>query len=114
MAENQGWVEELLNKYVHRLSKKIRVERVIVFGSRARGDFMETSDLDLLVVSPDFKGKDHLERAKFLQKIWNAVNTTPLKLEAFGYTEEEIRKMKSYSPFIRKIMRNGYVEIRIS
>ncbi|HID18973.1 TPA: hypothetical protein EYP27_05480 [Candidatus Bathyarchaeota archaeon] len=75
---------------------------------------METSDLDLLAISPDFEGKDSLERAKLLQKTWNAVNTTPLKLEAFGYTEEEIRKMKGYSPFIGKIMRNGCVEIRIS
>lgn len=114
MAEDQDWVEKLISRYIQHLSGKIRVDRIIVFGSRARGDFMENSDLDLLVISPDFKGRDHLERAKLLHKVWRAVNATSLRVEAFGYTDEEVKKMKRYSPFIRKIIRDGYVEIRVS
>jgi predicted nucleotidyltransferase len=38
--------------------KGIRVERIILFGSRARGDFKENSDWDLLIIveKKTFKG----------------------------------------------------------
>jgi len=45
--------------FVDALSERIRVERIILFGSRARGEASETSAIDLLVVSPDF-GRDPL------------------------------------------------------
>ena len=36
------------------LSKKNCVEKVILFGSRARGDFRRTSDIDIAVTGGDF------------------------------------------------------------
>lgn len=35
------------------LERRLPIEEVIVFGSRARGDFEEDSDLDVLVVVPE-------------------------------------------------------------
>lgn len=31
-------------------------ERVVLFGSQARGDYTEESGVDILIVSPDFEG----------------------------------------------------------
>ncbi|KXB07679.1 hypothetical protein AKJ51_00605 [candidate division MSBL1 archaeon SCGC-AAA382A20] len=34
----------------------IDLRKVIVFGSRAREDYRERSDIDLVITSPDFRG----------------------------------------------------------
>jgi len=43
-------------------SHGLRVEKLVLFGSQARGTAREDSDLDVAVVSPDFAGKDIFER----------------------------------------------------
>ena len=52
--------------YAQRLRQRIRVERILLFGSYARGEALANSDLDLLVVSPDF-GRDYLQNVVLLQ-----------------------------------------------
>jgi predicted nucleotidyltransferase len=41
----------------------IRVTKIVLYGSRTRGDVQEDSDIDLLVVSDDFREKNIFERA---------------------------------------------------
>lgn len=38
--------------------------QVILFGSRARGDWLESSDYDFIIISPKFEGVDFLDRIK--------------------------------------------------
>ncbi len=42
--------------------------RCIVFGSQARGDADEESDIDVILVSPDFRGKDLFQRVDMFRK----------------------------------------------
>ena len=44
-------IEEIRN-----LAQKYDIEKVILFGSRARGDFRRTSDRDIAVTGGDFAG----------------------------------------------------------
>lgn len=46
---NPGVIHE-----IRELARKYDVEKVILFGSRARGDFRRTSDIDLAVTGGDF------------------------------------------------------------
>ena len=46
-------VRDLLPTIRRRLVSRFRPERIVVFGSQARGDATQHSDLDLLVVVPD-------------------------------------------------------------
>ncbi len=46
-----------------RLVEKFRPSRVLVFGSRARGDALKHSDLDVLIVAEGFAGIRWLDRA---------------------------------------------------
>ncbi len=41
-------IKKIINKVLE--EKGIKVERIILFGSRARGDFKENSDWDLLII----------------------------------------------------------------
>lgn len=48
-------VQTLIDRMVKRIVKRFRPERIILFGSHARGDAGPDSDVDLLVVI-DFEG----------------------------------------------------------
>lgn len=52
MIANTGIREEVLLE-LQRLAKDCGVERVLLFGSRARGDYSKTSDIDLAVSGGD-------------------------------------------------------------
>ena len=51
--EGTGIKKQVINEILE-LAKKYHIERVILFGSRARGDYKKTSDIDLAVTGGDF------------------------------------------------------------
>lgn len=44
--------------------KGLKVSKIILFGSHAKGINTEESDIDILIISEDFSGKDIFERAR--------------------------------------------------
>lgn len=48
------YLPERLIRDIVNASKKHNIDRVILFGSRARGDFTERSDIDIAVSGGDF------------------------------------------------------------
>lgn len=79
------------------------VEKVILFGSLARGDVVSTSDIDLIVIQDTDLG--FLER---LDEIYSAV--LPRKaLDVLVYTPRELAFLKEDSPFVRKALSEGRV-----
>jgi len=78
-------------------------QAVILFGSFARGDINEGSDVDICVVA-DFKER-FLDRIKTLLKL-----NEGLPLEPIGYTPEEFKRMEDEkNPFILEVKREGKV-----
>lgn len=59
--ERAADIDAVVATMVQRLADQFDPDRVILFGSRARGDAKEWSDVDLLVVMPD--GTDRREAA---------------------------------------------------
>lgn len=47
-------------------SKSLKVDKIILFGSYATTEFREGSDIDLVVISKDFKDKDYWKRIEIL------------------------------------------------
>ncbi len=68
------------------MSLKIRPSCLILFGSLAHGEAHQESDIDLVVISEDFYGKDLRERLEILGV---AAARILEPIEAFGVTEEE-------------------------
>ncbi len=98
------------NKYPTRIKKIVRAlkqydpERVILFGSAARGDADAHSDIDLVVI------KDTPER--FLDRIGQVYDAVKpdYALDALVYTPEEFNAMHArHNPFIEEIIRDGIV-----
>lgn len=51
--DNTGIKPKVIEE-IRTFAKKYNVEKVILFGSRARGDYKRTSDIDLAVTGGDF------------------------------------------------------------
>ena len=49
------------------IESDLKVTRIVLFGSQARGNSTKESDIDVVIVSEDFEGKNIFERA-FLTK----------------------------------------------
>lgn len=64
----------------------VRVERIILFGSYANGVPHEWSDIDLVIISPDFVNKGLWERIKMVSK---AISIVFQPIEAILMTPEE-------------------------
>lgn len=80
-------VIEILKKFCKVLEeKKVHVERLILFGSWSKGTQQEGSDIDVIVVSRDFQGKDPWSRIKM---IGGAVYKVFEPIQATGVTPEE-------------------------
>ncbi len=64
----KGKVKEVIKLLRDFLAQRnIRVDKIVVFGSQARGDFRPDSDIDIAIVSKDFEGKDIFEKAEMLK-----------------------------------------------
>jgi predicted nucleotidyltransferase len=81
----------------------INVDEAILFGSSTRGDRLIESDIDLIVVSSDFKNMDFSQRFLILQKNWKSKT----ELEAFGFTPEEFAKLKDKSMILQEAVEHG-------
>lgn len=59
--------------------------RLILFGSRVRGDHLHTSDIDLIIISEGFAGMNFLKRMRRVLALWDG----HISLEPRCYTPEE-------------------------
>jgi hypothetical protein len=59
-------VDGVVERLRGRLPERLRVEALILFGSRAEGSGDEWSDYDFIGVSPDFEGVPFLERGRLM------------------------------------------------
>lgn len=96
-------VDEMLANYIDELGKHIKVEKVILFGSRARGDELKGSDIDLVVISQDFEQLDFVKRLEFLELQWKY--STPI--EALGYTPKEFEEKSGRICILSEVKKYG-------
>jgi predicted nucleotidyltransferase len=79
----------LIERFLQRVKKEINVERVILFGSTVQGKQRRWSDIDLAIISDDFKRVNNFERLVMLGKLaWYADAT---EIEALGYSKDEYK-----------------------
>lgn len=96
-------IASAVKRFVTALKKEYEVEKVIVFGSRARGDCFKTSDIDLIVVSHDFEGINFMERMSRMYNYWDA----NVDLEVLCYTPKEFEIMKKIIGIVQNAVKEG-------
>lgn len=74
-------------------ARGIRINKLVLFGSYASGRFQEGSDIDLVVISDDFKDKSYWQRIDILS---DAIYEVFEPLEVVGMTTDEWEKGDSF------------------
>lgn len=87
----------------------IRPERLLLFGSWARGEQREESDIDLIVVSRDFARLGDLRR---LETLGIAAGRALVSVQARGYTPEEFAAPEPTS-FLAIVLSQKTIEIPV-
>lgn len=100
-------MNRLMNKEVESLVSQIRrrynPQRIILFGSFARGDYDKYSDIDMLIIKDTNK--------RFLDRIGEVLNACDYSrpFEPLVYTPEEIADMSRWNFFIKRVLKEGKV-----
>ena len=84
IAKRTSTVQAHIDRLVQRIVKKFHPERIILFGSHARGDADRDSDIDLLIVMPIRGSK--LEAGLAVRR---ALGVFPIPLDLVLSTPEE-------------------------
>ena len=99
IEDSQGLFERI-KEFAQKLREALSVKEVYLYGSVARGEIHEGSDIDLVVVG-DFK-------ERLFERIGKVIELTDLPIEPLVYTEEEWHELKSENnPFVDKILKEG-------
>ncbi len=95
--------KELIDKirnFVGELKRTLPVKDVYLYGSFAKGEIHEGSDIDLLIIG-DFK-------ERFFERIGKILDLTDLPIEPIVYTTEEFEELKnSQTPFIIEALKTA-------
>jgi len=87
------------------LQRKIRIHRAVLFGSHARGEADEWSDIDLAVISPDFAHLTHKEMMALLVEV--ALSVDP-SIEIRPYTPQDLKDARPTN-FLGHILTEGRI-----
>ena len=92
MVKTKQEIDRVINKFKEELKKyNIYPERIILYGSYAKGNAREDSDIDLVVISSDFEDMNLRERLEILGL---AAGNILEPIEALGYTPKEVLEKK--------------------
>lgn len=103
MAVHRGEQPKAFETFVQGVKQQYRPERMLLFGSRARGTASADSDYDLLVVSSSFEGTPLTDRATAIYRMW------PLwaGLDCLCLTPAEFERSRRRISIVREIDREG-------
>ncbi|MEJ5172828.1 MAG: nucleotidyltransferase domain-containing protein [Hydrogenothermaceae bacterium] len=87
--DNFGLKKETLKKIIDVISANKKVKKIILFGSRAKGNFQKGSDIDLVIIAPDLTFSEYLKILTNLDEL-----DIPYKIDLlhWNYLDEDIKE----------------------
>ena len=97
--------EKLVSEMVSRIREAMDPERIILFGSRARGTPRADSDYDLLVVK-----ESSLPRYRRAAPLYTKLSDLPVEVNILVYTPSEVAEWSAVrQAFVTSAIREGKV-----
>jgi uncharacterized protein len=101
MVEIPATIRDTIAKYIRALKENnVDVNRAVLFGSYAKGNYSEWSDIDLAVVSSAFEGNWIKDRKK-IRAITLSISSD---IQALPYRPEDF---VPEDPFVKEILETG-------
>ncbi len=95
----------LISEIVRRIVATAKPEKVILFGSRARGDARSDSDIDLLVVADDPQ-----PRSQRASALYGVLSDILVPMDILVYRPEEIEEWRNVpQAFVTTAVREGSI-----
>jgi predicted nucleotidyltransferase len=79
--------QDIVDRIIETISTAFRPRRIVVFGSQARGDASDDSDLDLLV-----EMETDVSRREQARRIRRAFDPYPCPMDIIVYTPAEVKR----------------------
>jgi|SRR3989344_6508374 len=92
-----------LIKELKEFKKQNNIRQMYLFGSMASGSHHKDSDVDLILVSEKFRGKNVMQRSPPLHMKWRL----KYPVDMLCYTPEEFNKLKRQITIVREAVRSG-------
>jgi len=99
----EKFIIQSLKGFKKELDKRVGVERMILFGSLARGKFRKDSDVDLIIVSKKFRGIPFFKRGLRFDELWNL----DYPFDFICLSPEEYKKMKKGVTIVTQAEKEG-------
>jgi uncharacterized protein len=87
-----------VKKIIQTIVQDYEPEKVILFGSYARGEENKDSDLDLMIIKETYEPYNH--RAHRVRSLFNPY---PCAMDLFIYTQKEFERLKNFKSLIPHI-----------
>jgi predicted nucleotidyltransferase len=95
MAKEESYVEEVLDAVVDRIVKAVNPDKIILFGSRSKGQEGPYSDYDLLVLKRGINN-----RRALAQQIYRVLVDVPAAVDILVETPEKIESNRYIRGFV--------------
>lgn len=105
MAKAKNKIEKIAWQAIECLKEYFDIKEVILFGSQVSGKTNRFSDIDLAVISPDFKRKRFEDLAHIFAKISLFCNNT---VEIHPYSFDDLKEARPTN-FLGQILKTGKV-----
>ena len=100
---------QLLQQMVETIVTEVDPEQVILFGSHARGDASEDSDVDLIVVESEPFDKNR-DRGAEAVRLWRALAGFSISKDILVYSRDEVEYWRdSLNHVLARALREGEV-----
>ena len=105
----ENLIEKKIDQMVQRIVVKFKPEKIVLFGSWARGEASEQSDVDFLVVEREPFGPTRSRRRE-AARIWRCLSSFRVSADILVYSVGEVAQWKdSRHHVIAKALREGRV-----
>ncbi len=96
-------MDKKIRNFAKTLRKHFDIQKIVLFGSRARGDWLKASDYDLVIVSKEFEKMDFLRRpVEVLLK-----TKTYFATDLLCYTPQEFEKKRKQIGIVSQAIKEG-------
>jgi len=96
--------DQRIINFLKRVRAKYTIAPAIFFGSRARGEHLDSSNYDIILVSADFKGIFFTKRCALMYDFWRY---WPIEIEPFCYTPEEFELKRGQIGIVSEAIKEG-------
>lgn len=105
---NRKSLADKLKYYIDKITQNFRVSKIILFGSHAKGNPHEYSDIDIAVISPDLdKSNLRFENVRIIKEKSNLID---VGLQIVAYPTEVFENEQGAERlFIREIKNTGKI-----